>query len=153
MPVVRALVIGMIVALATGCDPGMTIRQAVPQLKATPSGIIGIRVKTTHPFIGTKVYAPGVQVVNSSESPIVVVSVELVTQGGTFANKSGDLERSGREIPSGSTQPLDLLFDLAENVKRSFRQPAELRVRYRIGGKDQTVSASLIGDQLDASIP
>jgi len=143
----------MIVALATGCDPGMTIRQAVPELKDTPSGKIEIRVKTTHPFIGTKVYAPEVEIVNSSESPLVVVSVVLVTQRGTFANKSGNLERSAREIPPGSTQPLDVLFDLAEDVKRSFRQPAELQVHYRIGSKDQTLSASLIGGRLDTSIP
>jgi len=153
MSVVRALVIGMIVALATGCDPGMTIRQAVSQLRTTPSGAVGIRVKTTHPLIGTKVYAPGVEIVNSSESPIVVVSVVLVTQRGTFANKSGNLKLSAREISPRSTQPLDVLFDLDENVKRSFRQPAELRVNYRIAGKDQAVSASLIGDRLDTSIP
>ncbi len=150
---VRTSVIVIMLAVATACDPGMTIHQTAPQLNGTPSKEITMRVRSGHPFIGTKPYAPDIEIMNATDSPIDVVSIELITRRGTFENKS---QRSGAfplEVPPGSTRPLDVLFELADSVKLTFRKPTELQVHYRMGSKDQTARASLIGGKLDTSIP
>jgi hypothetical protein len=151
LSIVRTLVVGMALILASGCDPGMTIRQTTPQLRATNSAQITIRVLPTHPFVGTKLYAPTLQIANSSESSIAVVGIDLITQHGKFQNKS---QRSGIfpfELPSGKTQELGAWFELSDSLKRAFSQSVELQVHCRAGGMDQTFRASLVGGGLDPS--
>jgi len=50
------------------------------------------------------------------------------------------------------TETLDIWFDLASGVRETFfRQPADLRVHYRSGGREETAHATAIGSPLDTS--
>ena len=139
-----------LLVLTVACDPGMTIRQT--SSPGATSGVV-VDVKTSHPFIGQKLYAPGVKVTNSSDSPITVTGVELIAQGATLTNKP---RRSGAYpliIPPRQTQGLDIWFDLHDDVKKTFQESAELRVHYRSRGKEEIVQSTIIGGPLNTSAP
>jgi hypothetical protein len=90
-PRARALLV-VTFALFVGCDPGMTIRQINSRAESKRTVVIvtpdiTIEVKTTHQLIGERWYDPQVNVMNSSDSPITITSVELVAQGVTYENK------------------------------------------------------------------
>jgi hypothetical protein len=140
-----------ILALMVACDPGMTIRQADPSAGSAANGGVTIHVRTSHPLIGEPSYAPEVEIANVSNSPINVTSVELVAKRGTFQNKP---RRSGTypvEVLPGKTEPLDVWFDLSDDVKKTFVEPAELRVHYRSGSTEQIAGAILVGGSLDTA--
>jgi hypothetical protein len=48
-------------------------------------------------------------------------------------------------VAPGETAALDIKFDLRDEVKKTFQQPAELRVHYRNGEKEEIVQAKLVG--------
>ncbi len=138
--------------LLVACDPGMTIRQ----IKASngTSEPITIEVKTEHPLIGHTFYAPQVTLINGSDSPITITSVELTAKRGTYANNPVRPGSYPSTVPPGKTETLDIWFDLADDVKETFfRQPAELRVHYRSRGRDETAQVSVVGGHLDTSAP
>jgi hypothetical protein len=147
-PTVRTLLPLMLV-LMTACDPGMTIRQNAASAGNGANPSVAIHVKASHPLISETWYAPGVEITNQSDSPITVTSVELYAQHATIHNKP---RRSGTyplEIPAKGTETLDVWFDLADTVKKTFHDPAELRMYYRSGSKEQIAQTSLIGGRLD----
>ena len=52
------------------------------------------------------------------------------------------------------TETLDIWFDLASGVRETFfRHPADLRVHYRSGGREETAHVTAIGSPLDTSAP
>jgi hypothetical protein len=132
------------------CDRGMTIRQDVPNEGREANTSVAIHVRATNPLIGETWYAPEVEITNLSGSPITVITVELVAQRATLQNKP---RRSGTyplEIPPRQTETLDIWFELADTVKKTLQEPAELRMHYRSGSKEQIAQTSLIGGPLDA---
>jgi hypothetical protein len=136
--------------LLVACDPAITIRQ----IKASngTSAPITINVKTEHPLVGHTFYVPRVTVTNGADWPITITSVELAAKGGTYANKPRQPGSYPSAVPPGKTETLDVWFDLADDVKKTFfRQPAELRVHYRSRGRDETAHVSVIGGHLDTS--
>jgi len=68
--------------------------------------------------------------------PIVVTNIELAVQGTTRASK---LLQPGlypmTVLPKGTATP-PVLFDLKDDVYKTFQKPARLRVHYKIAGKD-----------------
>ena len=142
--------------LMVACDPGMTIRQTKSLSKgvgaATP--VVAIHVKTSHPLIGHTWYAPEVKVTNLSDSPVTITSVELVTRRKTYASKTARPGSYPLVIQPGSTETLDVRFDLNDDVKKTFfKQSAELRLRCRIGNKEEIAYTTIIGGRLDTSTP
>jgi len=138
--------------LLVACDPGMTIRQT--KASNGTSDPITIKVKTEHPLIGHTFYAPRVTVINGSDSPITITSVELVVKRGTYPNKPLHSGSYPLAVPPGKTETLDIWFDLTDDVKETFfRQPAELRVHYKGRGQDETAHVPVIGGPLDTSAP
>ena len=138
--------------LLVACDPAITIRQ----IKASngASTPITIEVKTEHPIVGHTWYTPQVTVTNGSDSPITITSVELAAKRGTYANKPRQPASYPSAVPPGKSEVLDISFDLADDVKKTFfRQPAELRVHYRSRGRDETAQVSVVGGPLDTSAP
>ena len=145
---VTALSVG-IVLLLVGCDPGMTIRQAQASNDSrTPLGTVGprvtIRVKTTHQLFGEAWYDPDVEVINSLESPIAVTSVELMTQKRSYPNTSPQPENRPITIPPGSAETMKVSFRLEAGVHETFRQPAELRVHYLTGDKEEIARTTIV---------
>ena len=130
--------------LLAGCDPAITIRQIdVPN--AAPTRIT-IDIKRENPLVGETSYVPSIMVTNSSESPIVITSVELVTKRGTYLNKPRQPGNYPLDVQPEATKTLDVWFDLDGNVGTTFSQePSELRVHYTSRGRDETVHASVIG--------
>jgi hypothetical protein len=126
----------------------MTIRQEDPSAGIAANTNVVIHVRTTHPFIGETWYAPGVEVQNVSNSPVSVAKVELVARRTTFQNKPFRSGTYPAEIPPGSAATLDVRFDLADPVKKTFQEPVELRVYYRSGSKEQVAHTNLIGGSL-----
>jgi hypothetical protein len=58
------------------------------------------------------------------------------------------------EVRPGETDPLTVWFDLDRDVKKTlYKRPAELRVHYRKGDKEEVASAGIIGGPLDTSAP
>jgi hypothetical protein len=133
--------------LLVACDPAITIRQ----IKASTgsSAPITIEVKTERPLVGEDLYVPNVAVTNISDSPITITSVELAAKRGPSANKPRHAESYPSVVAPGKTETLDIWFDLADDVKKTFfRQPAALLVHYRTRGRDETASVSVIGEPL-----
>jgi hypothetical protein len=111
--------LSFVLVLMAACDPGMTIRQADQDAGSAAKVGVAIHVTTDHPFIGETWYEPGVEIENSSDSPITVTSVELAAHRTTFQNKP---RRSGTyrlEVPPGRTGTLDIRFDLAEGIQKN----------------------------------
>jgi hypothetical protein len=148
---VRSLALALlasVLVLTAACDPGMTILQDAPNAGTAANKSVVIHVRTIHPFISETWYAPGVEVQNASDSPVSVAKLELVTRRTTFQNKP---RRSGAypaEIPSGTAATLDVWFDLADPVKKTFQEPVELWVYYRNGNKERVAHTNLIGGPL-----
>jgi hypothetical protein len=141
-----------LLVLTIACDPGMTIRQT-SSLGATNGAGVAVHIRTSHPLIGETWYAPEVEVTNSSDSPITVTGVELTVQRATYANKP---RRSGTYpliVPPRETEALDIWFGLHDDVKKTFQQSAELRVHYRISGKEEIAESNIIGESLNTSAP
>jgi hypothetical protein len=136
--------LSVLLVLAIGCDPGMTIRQT-HSLGAADGTSVAVHVNSSHPLIGETWYAPVVTVTNSSDSPIAVTGVELGAGDVTYANKTRRPGTYPLLVPSGKTEALDTWFDLHDGVKRTFQQSAEIRVHYRRGGKEEIARANLIG--------
>jgi hypothetical protein len=138
--------------LLVACDPAITIRQIMPSNGT--SAPITINVKAQHPMIGNTGYVPQVTVTNGSDSPIAVISVELSTKTGTYVNKPRQLGSCPTQVPPGTTETLDIWFDLANGVRKTFfQQPADLRVHYRSGGREETAHVTVIGGPFDTSAP
>jgi hypothetical protein len=89
---------------------------------------ITIEVRTTHQLIGERWYDPQVNVMNSSDSPITITSVELVAQGVTYENKPRAKKTYPLTLLVRSTASLDIAFDFSEGVHRIFQEPVELRI-------------------------
>jgi hypothetical protein len=148
----------VIAILAVACDPGMTIRQTKSPHEGT-SGIgaagaqVAIDVKTSHPLTGETWYAPQVRITNSSDSSITITSVELISQGATYANKPPQPGFYPLVVQAGRTEGLLVWFDLKDAVKKTFHQPAELRVHYRKDNKEEIARTSVVGGPLNTSIP
>jgi hypothetical protein len=148
----RTLYLITVVLLLVSCDPAITIRQIKPS-NAT-SAPITINVKTQHPMVGNTRYVPQVTVTNGSDSPIAVTAVELSTKTGTYVNKPRQPRSYPAQVPPGTTETLDIWFDLANGVRKTFfRQPADLRVHYRSGGREETAHVTVTGGPLDTSAP
>jgi hypothetical protein len=136
--------------LLVACDPAITIRQVKPSNGT--SAPVTIDVKTQHPFVGHTWYVPQVTLTNRSDSPITITSVELIAKRGTYANKPRQPGSYPLTVPPGTTETLDVWFDLTDDVKETFfRQPAELRLHYKSRGQDETAHVSVIGGPLDTS--
>jgi hypothetical protein len=126
----------------------MTIRQAQTiNHNRTPLDTVGprvtIRVKTTHQLFGEAWYDPNVEITNSLESPVVVTSVELITQKRSYPNTSPQPENRPVTIPSGSTETMKVSFSLDAGVHETFRRPAELRVHYLTGDKEEIARTTI----------
>lgn len=152
---VRAL-LGATAVLVVACDPGMTIRQTKSSGEVTNGGHaaspqVAIDVKTSHPLIGETWYAPQVRITNSSDSPITVTSIELTARRTTYANKPPQPGIYPLVVSPGKTEALLVWFDIGDAVKKTFQQPAELRVHYRSGSKEEIARTSIVGGPLDTS--
>jgi len=153
MRTMTRLFLALLLIPTIGCDPAMTIRQAESRPRSLTDFGVAINVKASHPFTGENWYAPIVEIANSSDSPITVTKVELAVRQDTVENKP---RRSGTyplQVPAGSTEGLDIWFDLTTSVKKTFQLPCELRVYYRTGSAQRVSQATLIGGRLDAAVP
>ena len=141
-------------ALFTGCDPGMSIRQinsaAVSKKAVVVAPEIAIEVKTTHQLIGEGWYDPEVKVTNSFDSPITVTSVDLVAQGVTYENKPRQGETYPLTLPARSTTSIEVAFRFSEGVHKIFKKPAELRIHYLTQGRDGLALTNVVGGHVDA---
>jgi hypothetical protein len=146
-PITRAF-LALILLLMAACDPGIAIRQFHPKAGNGATLGVAIRVRTINSMIGETHYAPQVEIANSSDSPIYVTRVELDSQGTVFQNKPQRPGSYPSEVQPGRTETLDIWFRLANDVKKTFRKPAELRVYYRSGDKQQIARTSLMGGSL-----
>jgi hypothetical protein len=139
--------------LLIACDPGVSIHQITSQnpaivgSTATDSRVV-VNVTTTHQLIGETWYAPKVKVTNESNSPVTVTQIDLFVRSKSYANKTGKAGAYPLTINSGSTESLDVLFRLDEDVQRAFQEPTELLVYYRIGEKQQIARATVIKGRL-----
>ena len=145
----RALLI-TVVFFCVACDPGMTIRQKkfsdeTTKQQTTTGGQTIIDIKTSHVLIGETKYVPQVSITNASDSSITVTSVELISLGTAFANNPRQLGLYPLVVKPRATGGLLVWFDLNNDVKRTFRQPAELRVHYLRDNKNQIASATIVG--------
>jgi hypothetical protein len=150
--IVRALV-PFTLLLMSACDPGITIRQTLSRAESAATPGVVVQVATSHPFIGESSYAPVVTVTNSSDSLITITAAELVIPGSTYANKPRRTASYPLAVPPGKSDTLDIWFEVNSGVKKAFRVPAEWRVHYTSGDKDQIAHATLVGEPLNTQAP
>ena len=144
----------IVAILLIGCDPGLTIYQVRPaNIVNSASAEITIHVRTSHPLVGETSYAPEVKITNSSGAPITVTKVELAEGNATYENKPVRAGTYPVSISAGDTQVLDAWFDVKDGVGKIFHKPAELRVYYRSGDKEEIVSTTIVGGPLDTRVP
>ena len=140
--------------LMVACDPGMMIRQVKPTgeipSKSSPADMqVIVAVQTIRTIIGVTWYAPGLKVTNSLPSSITVTNVELATTRALYANKPLTPGTFPLTIAPGRTETLGVWFDLKDDVRNTFREPAELRVHYRKGNNEEIVRVNVICGRLD----
>jgi hypothetical protein len=142
--------------VATACDPGMTIYQTNTNQNLSFPEHVTVRVKASHPLIGETWYAPDndVTVTNAFDKPIILTKVELVANGATYSHKhTGATNEYPLTVSAGKTETLPLWFDLKDDVKRTFKTPAELRVYYHNGREESVAHAFIVGGPLDMKTP
>ena len=127
--------------LIVACDPGVIIRQVGPVSGAVTQNSVILHVKSTHQLIGETWYAPQVTVTNSSHAPITITEVELSTKQKIYSDSSPQPQDLPKTVLPGQTQNVTVLFRLDDDVQKTFRQSAELRVHYRGGNTDDIVRA------------
>jgi hypothetical protein len=148
---VKALIAMFLVAalcLVIACDRYYTIRQmpsggktSAEAAAANPN--VHIQVEPKAMFGGRQSYRSKVVIGNSSDKQLTVTSVELVTNGTTYATKSGEARASPLSVPAGGSETIDFDFDLNAYPSEMLPHPAELRIHYRTGGQDWVASAVL----------
>lgn len=136
--------------LATGCDPGFTIRQVAIQSQrhsVTPTAPpqVSLEVSSFHALVGSGYYTPNIQIRNLSTVPISVTAVELLTKRGTYSFFSLYRDAFAVNIDPGATREIGAWFELPEGLHETFKKPAELRVHYTIGNRAGTAIARLAG--------
>jgi hypothetical protein len=137
--------------LIVACDPGVTIRQAdSPKEIGKSSGVI-LRVKSAREFIGTAYYAAKVTVTNNSEATVLVTGIELATKQRIYTDTSSRTQDFPGEILAKQSHDFGVLFRLDDAVYKTFKEPAELRVRYRGGSSEDTARTSIVLGSLDDS--
>ena len=140
--------------LLIGCDPGLTIYQVRPaNIVNSASTEITIHVRTSHPLVGETSYAPEVKITNSSVASITVTKVELAEGNATYENKPVKAATYPVSVSAGDTQVLDVLFDIKDGVGKTFHKPAEFRVHYRSGDREEIVSTTIVGGPLNMRAP
>jgi len=141
--------------LLIGCDPGLTIYQVRPaNIVKSASAEITIHVRTSHPLVGETFYAPEVKITNSSGASITVTKVELAEGNATpYENKPVRAGTYPASISAGDTQVLDVWFNVKDGVGKMFHKPAELRVHYRSGNKEEIVTTTIVGGPLNTRVP
>jgi len=146
----------VLLLLLAGCDPGMSIRQAVQRdsTRISPGmvnrGSLAIHVKTSHVMIGETWYSPEITATNTFDSPVSVSAVELVVKGSTYSTEARRTGLSPVVVPSGQTETLDISFTLHHDVKTTFyKQSGELRVHYQRDGVEEIAQSRIIGGPLD----
>jgi hypothetical protein len=126
----------------------MTIHQEVPDPPSITKPSVAVRVKAQNLLIGETYYLPIVEIENRSDAPIVIVNCELTARTATFQNRSLGPDSSNVEITPGESKTIKLWFDLSDNVRKIFHDPAELRIRYRSHNGEQIVSITIVGGRL-----
>jgi hypothetical protein len=126
---------------ASACDPGITIHQ-VSQPHPINASTVFLSIKTTRSFIGSKVYAPQVTVADCSASPILLTMVDLIARDVAYESRTGVLPLT---LQPGQAETFGVLFDLHEDVKRTFERAAEFRLHYQIAGKDELAQTDIVG--------
>jgi hypothetical protein len=140
--------------LGTSCDPALSIRQVEPRdnaqrIRVPIEAQAVVQVQAAISFIGGRVYATGVKVTNSTGLPINVNAIMLVANGKTYSSQNKTQGQYPLTIPAGNTEELDVLFELDEDVLRTFKKAAELQVHYQSGGSEQIARATVIGGRLN----
>jgi hypothetical protein len=128
--------------LMVACDPGMSIRQVKAPVQATIGNVASdadviVSVNTTHQLIGVNWYEPRIKVTNVSNQPITVTNLELFARAKAYANEPPQFQPAPYPLrmEPGSTEVLQGMFWLDEDVQNTFQKPAELLVHYKIGDK------------------
>lgn len=140
-------ILAAILGLTVACDPGIAIHQRDSAGGISTNSAVTIHVRSSNPLIGETWYEPSVTITNSSQSPISVTRVELAVGRNLYANSPLRFGSFPMAIPAGTSANLDVRFDLSDNVKNTFHEPAEFRVNYRNAGKDEIVRALLVGEK------
>jgi hypothetical protein len=154
---VKAFLAAMVIFVAA-CDPGMTIHQVkslreVPSGGGAPSPQVAINIETSHPFIGETWYTSRVGITNWFDLPITVTSIDLTAQGSTLTAKPPQPGSYPFVVLPRETKTLFVLIDLHDDVKKTFRKPAELHVHYRNGDKEEIASTAIVGGPLNYRPP
>jgi hypothetical protein len=133
-----------------GCDPGFTVRQVslrpdrYPAVPETPQRVT-VQVLQFHALIGVSYYEPAIRITNNTSSLIKIRGVELMTRQGVYQSSSGKQTDWLTDVDSGATADLKVSFKLNAGLSTTFKEAAELRVRYTIGDTSQTARARLLG--------
>jgi len=107
-----------------------------------------VSVTTTRQLIGETWYAPKVKITNKSNSPVTVTNIELFVRSKRYANKTREAGTHSLTINSGTTESFEVMFRLDEDVQKTFQEPTDLLVYYRIGEKQQIARATVIRGRL-----
>lgn len=136
--------------LTAGCDAWITIHQLAPsnqdpRLTAAPSPAIAIAVEPQQPHAQFTDYQTHLRVINRLDTPISVSRVELITRKATYSDKAARSEDYPLPLPPKQTRTIVVRFKLKHDVRKTFfEKPAELRVYYVIGAKEEFASAPLL---------
>jgi hypothetical protein len=92
-----------------------------------------------------------VTVTNSSEETISVTKMELIADKTVYEGQPLGEESYPTVIRPGAHHILSVRFDLKDDVRTTFKTPAELRIQYRSGDELKTVIATIVGAPLDTT--
>jgi hypothetical protein len=130
----------------------MTIRQVtapdrVSQGSAATDSQIVVNVETTDRLIGNTSYLARLKLTNVSGASVAVSNIDLFAQNKTYGNVPTRFTVYPFTIEPGGVERVGVYFRLDDDVWNTFQQPADLRVYYRIGNKQNVAHASIIGEE------
>lgn len=141
--------VGVVLSILTACDPGIAIRQQDVSENAGTRPELILRVATRDQLIGEKSYDPKLEVTNSSSARMIITAVELATSQQTYSNHPFSSDAYPLSVGPGQKENPEVRFDLAEPVNKAFKEPAELRVHYKIGDAGRIAVAHIVGGPLN----
>ena len=125
----------------------MTIREVLPGISGGTEQL-AIEISPVNEFAGSRFYSAKTKLTNLSKSSITIKGCELAAQNVVYESRLGGGESYPFELAPGASTYFGPFFQLKVPVHDAFKQPAELRVPYVIGGREELVRAILRGGSL-----
>jgi hypothetical protein len=148
MKLVIGILLFALIGSLTACDPGMSVRPVAQKKPISGAQDLVIDVAPVNEFIGSTWYMAKANITNSANSTITITKCELAAERNTYQARLGGGKSYPIELAPGETKLGCGFFELHDPVHKTFKDPAELRIHYSIGGREEIARVTVAGGPL-----